>query len=121
MVKYIQVRERMRDYTRELMREAHEKGMPVMRGLFYEFPEDEACWDCKDAYLFGSDILVAPICHEHAFGREVYLPAGASWTCVSTGIAYEGGQSVWVDAPLDTIPLFLRDGRQQYLLEMLGK
>ena len=121
LVKYIQVRERMRNYTRELMREAHEKGTPVMRGLFYEFPEDEACWDCKDAYLFGSDILVAPVCHEHVFGREVYLPAGASWTCVSTGIVYEGGQSVWVDAPLDTIPLFLRDGRQQYLLDMLGK
>lgn len=121
LVKYIQVREKMRDYTRELMREAHEKGTPIMRGLFYEFPKDKNCWDCKDAYLFGSDILVAPVCHEHALGREVYLPAGAGWTCVSTGMVYEGGQSVWVDAPLDTIPLFLREGRQPYLLEILGK
>ncbi len=51
--KFIGIRERMRDYTRELMRQAHEKGSPVMRTLFYEFPEDSACWDITDSYMFG--------------------------------------------------------------------
>ena len=61
LTKFIGVREKMRDYTRSLMAEAHEKGTPVMRTMFYEFPEDAACWDISDAYMFGSDILVAPL------------------------------------------------------------
>lgn len=116
LVKFIQVRELMRDYTREVMKEAHEKGSPVMRAMFYEFPEDKACWDVKDAYMFGPDILVAPICHEKMMSREVYLPEGASWTNASTGEVYEGGKTYVVDAPIDTLPVFLRDGKQGYLV-----
>ena len=82
----------MRDYTRSLMAEAHEKGTPVMRTMFYEFPEDAACWDISDAYMFGSDILVAPIVRPKATSRTVYLPAGASWTLANTGDVYEGGK-----------------------------
>ena len=67
------------------MAEAHEKGTPVMRTMFYEFPEDAACWDISDAYMFGSDILVAPIVRAKATSRTVYLPAGASWTLANTG------------------------------------
>ena len=116
MTKFIHVRELMRDYTRSLMQQAHENGHPVLRALFYEFPSDPICWDIKDSYLFGSDLLVAPICHEHAVDRQVYLPAGASWTDASTGIVYEGGQWIMADAPMDTLPVFLRDGRQDYLI-----
>ena len=116
MKKYIFLREAMRDYTRAVMAEAHEKGTPVMRTLFYEFPEDPAAWDIRDQYFFGSDILVAPVCQEEAYERAVYLPAGASWTYVPTGEVFEGGQTVTVDAPLDVIPLFLRDGRQPWLI-----
>ena len=116
MTKFIHVRELMRDYTRSLMQQAHENGHPVLRALFYEFPSDPICWDIKDSYLFGSDLLVAPICHEHAVDRQVYLPAGASWTDARTGIVYEGGQWIMADAPMDTLPVFLRDGRQDYLI-----
>ena len=119
LVKFIGIRERMRDYTREVMRQAHEKGSPVMRTLFYEFPEDKECWDITDAYLYGPDILVAPVCHEGAEGRRVYLPQGASWTHAGTGEVYEGGVWLDVEAPLETVPLFLRDGRQGYLVGML--
>ena len=119
LVKFIGIRERMRDYTREVMRQAHEKGSPVMRTLFYEFPEDKECWDITDAYLYGPDILVAPVCHEGAEGRRVYLPQGASWTHAGTGEVYEGGVWLYVEAPLETVPLFLRDGRQGYLVGML--
>lgn len=119
LVKFIGIRERMRDYTREVMRQAHEKGSPVMRTLFYEFPEDKECWDITDAYLYGPDILVAPVCHEGAEGRRVYLPQGASWIHAGTGEVYEGGVWLDVEAPLETVPLFLRDGRQGYLVGML--
>ena len=117
--KFIGIRERMRDYTRELMRQAHEKGSPVMRTLFYEFPEDSACWDITDSYMFGSDILVAPVVYEGARSRKVYLPKGAQWVQAGSGKRYEGGQSYEIDAPIETLPVFLRDGKQEYLVEML--
>ena len=116
LVKFIQIREKMRDYTRSLMKEAHEKGSPVMRALFYEFPQDVRCWEITDAYLFGPDILVAPICHEGMRSREVYLPKGAAWTLAGTGEVYEGGKSYEIPAPIDTLPVFLRDGKQEYLI-----
>jgi alpha-D-xyloside xylohydrolase len=116
LVKYMNLRETLRNYTRDLMKEAHEKGSPVMRPLFYEFQEDEKVWDIKDEYLYGPDILVAPILHEGATSREVYLPKGSNWTDANTGKLFEGGQTVRVDAPIDIIPIFLRDGRQEYLI-----
>ena len=119
LVKFIQLRELLRDYTRALMRQAHESGDPVIRALFYEFPDDKECWDITDSYLFGPDILVAPVCHEKARSRRVYLPSGAFWTDAHTGQIYPGGQWVDADAPLDTLPVFLRDGRQKYLIGKL--
>ena len=108
----------MRDYTRSVMREAHEKGHPVMRTLFYEFPEDAECWDITDEYMFGSDILVAPVVQPDVRTRTVYLPAGASWTDISDGKMYEGGRAYEIDAPIEKIPAFLRDGHQS---ELIGK
>jgi alpha-D-xyloside xylohydrolase len=119
LVKFIRIRERLRDYTRALMKEAHEKGTPLIRALFYEFPRDNTCWEVKDSYLYGPDLLIAPVCHQHAQSATVYLPEGACWTHAGTGIVYDGGQSVTVDAPLDTLPVFLRDGRQEYLIGMI--
>ncbi len=116
LVKFIQIREMMRDYTRELMREASEKGSPVMRALFYEFPEDKECWDITDSYMYGADILVAPICHQHEMSRRVYLPAGAEWVSAGTGERFAGGQWLKVEAGIETLPIFLRDGRQEYLI-----
>ena len=108
--KLIDFRELMRPYTRQVMQEAHESGAPVMRTMFYEFPEDVRCWDLEDQYLFGSDVLVAPVCEQGAVQREVYLPAGAQWTDIHTGKAYDGGQIVACDCPLDKIPVFLKNG-----------
>jgi alpha-D-xyloside xylohydrolase len=118
LVKYLNLREALRTYTRELMRQAHEKGTPVMRTMFYEFPGDETCWDLKDQYMYGSDILVAPIVYEDMYEREVYLPSGSNWTNAHDGTIYEGGQTICVLAPLDVIPVFLRDHK---LTELIGK
>ena len=116
--RYIHFRELMRPYTRELMRQAHETGAPVMRAMFYEFPADARCWELKEQYLFGPDLLVAPILYEEMYSREVYLPLGANWTDLHSGVVHEGGQTVLVEAPLARIPLFLRDGRHA---EFIGK
>ena len=67
-------------------------------------------------YLFGPDLLIAPVCWEHAGSRKVYLPAGADWIHAGTGEAYAGGQEYEVEAPLETLPVFLRDGNQSYLI-----
>ena len=117
LAKYIRFREAMRPYTRRVMEEAHELGRPVMRPMFYEFPEQECCWDMREQYMFGSDILVAPVLYEGQTEREVYLPAGARWTCVHDGKVYEGGGTVIIDAPLEVIPVFLKDGK---LPELVG-
>jgi alpha-D-xyloside xylohydrolase len=108
--KYLHLRERLKPYVLDVMRAAHEEGLPVMRPLFLEFPEDEKAWSVADAYLFGPDLLVAPVLAAGVTEWTVYLPAGARWTDAWTGEEYEGGTTVTVDAPLDRIPLFLRDG-----------
>lgn len=116
--KYIRFREAMRPYTREVMRDAHEQGRPVMRTMFYEFPEDPVCWTLQEQYMFGPDLLVAPILYENAVEREVYLPEGASWTLIYDGMKFAGGRTVRVRADIGQIPVFLRDGRHA---ELIGK
>ncbi len=116
MLKFIRLREMLRDYVRSLMEEASQTGAPVMRPLFYEFPEDSACYDIYDEYMFGSDLLIAPVCHEHAVSRQVYLPDGCRWTHAGSGESYDGGQCLEFSAAIDTIPVFLKNGQQAYLI-----
>ena len=113
--KYMKIRESLRDYTRGLMREAHEKGSPIMRPIFYEFPRDEKCWEIEDQFMYGGDYLVCPILHPCETTRRVYLPAGASWSLwdessesAETSKPVAGGRTIEVDCPLDTMPVFKR-------------
>jgi len=105
MRKYYDVRIAMKDYIKSLYEEAHENGSPLIRTMFYEFPEDEKCWELQDQYMFGSEYLVAPIFELNQFERDVYLPAG-KWENVNTGEITDGGQTVHVNAPIDEIPVF---------------
>lgn len=108
MKNFIQMRERLRPYIRECMKEAHEKGTPVMRTMFYEFPEDKLCWTSETQYMFGPDILVAPIFELGQRSREVYLPKNQLWKNAKTNEIIEGGKSVIVEAPINEVPLFVR-------------
>lgn len=108
--KYLKLRAAMKPYIRSLMQEAHEKGSPIMRPLFYHYPEDPTAWTISDSYLFGADVLVAPIVEAGATSRRVYLPRGSQWLEHSTGKMLEGGQWVESEAKLDQIPLFIREG-----------
>ncbi|NLW11641.1 MAG: family 31 glucosidase [Clostridiaceae bacterium] len=104
--KYLAVREQLRDYTRRLMQQAHEKGTPVMRTLFYEFPEDKTCWEVEDQYMYGDEYLVAPILEHGARSRQVYLPAGRAWKDFHGDQQYEGGQWIEASAPISIIPVY---------------
>ena len=84
-------------------------GAPVMRTMFFEFPDQPACWELRDQYMFGPDVLVAPVLDAGAATRTVYLPADADWTDLHTGETFSGGQTVTCDTPLQTIPVFLKD------------
>ncbi len=108
--RYIRLREALRPYLRKVMAEAHETGAPAMRPLFYAYPQDAAAWTEETAYLFGPDLLVAPVMEAGVTEREVYLPAGETWVEQSTGKAFEGGRRVTAAAPLAVIPVFARRG-----------
>lgn len=115
--KYLFIRERLRPYIRDCMKAASESGAPVMRPLFYDFPEDKDSWEIEDAYMFGPDLLVAPVMEEGVTERSVYLPKGAAWKDAYTKRTYEGGQRVTVPAPIDIIPVFMRDGKEFEIYE----
>lgn len=117
MVRYLALRERLKPYLRRAFDEASETGAPVMRPLWFEFPDDERAWDISDAYLLGSDLLVAPIFEAGAIDRYVYLPSGARWTDAWTAQEFAGGQVALAAAPLDRIPLFLRDDTKLPIVE----
>ena len=106
------LRERLRPYVQEQMQLAHDKGIPPMRPLFFDFPADEASVRVDDEYLFGPDLLVAPIIEAGVRQREVYLPAGTQWTDAWSGRIFDGGQRITAEAPLERIPLYLRAGAQ---------
>jgi alpha-D-xyloside xylohydrolase len=108
--KYLFIREKLKPYIAEQMRAANQRGTPVMRPIFYDFPEDKQAWETEDEFMFGPNYLVAPIMYEGQRERILYLPAGSSWTNAWTGEKTEGGKKITVAAPLDQIPVFTRDG-----------
>jgi alpha-D-xyloside xylohydrolase len=104
----IRLRERLRPYVHEQMRVAAATGLPPMRPLFVDFPGDQAAWGIDDEFMFGPDILVAPVLEAGATSRAVYLPVGTKWTDAWTSESLAGGCTVTVDAPMERIPVFTR-------------
>lgn len=117
MKEYILMRERLRPYIRACMEKAHQKGTPVMRTMFYEFPEDADCWIMDTQYMFGPDILVAPILELGQRSREVYLPRNQAWRNARTKEVLSGGQTITVEAPIHEIPLFVRAEKNHSIYE----
>lgn len=105
MRKYYDIRISMHDYIKELYIEASKNGSPLIRAMFYKFPQDAKCWELQDQYMFGSKYLVAPILKLNWFEREVYLPAG-TWEDTRDGKQYTGGQTILAEAPIDSIPVY---------------
>ncbi len=114
------LRENLRPYIMEQMKLASEKGLPPMRPVFFDFPDDPQAADVEDQFLFGPDILVAPILKYEQRRRDVYLPAGVEWTEAWTGKTLSGGQVVNAVAPIEHIPVYLRGDKPELFQHFSG-
>lgn len=102
------LRERLRPYVMKQMRVAATRGIPPMRPLFFDFENDSYTHDIENQFLFGPEIMVAPITSYLKRKRRVYLPRGLPWINAWTGQLYEGGRTIVASAPLEWIPVYLR-------------
>lgn len=107
--KFLETRYKLLPYLYAAAWETHTTGIPLIRSVGLEFPEDEKAWATVDAYLFGPSLLVAPVFEKGAMERQVYLPAGGWWN-FWTGESIQGGAAVSVSAVLDSMPVFVRAG-----------
>ena len=110
MVWYDKLRYRLMPYIYATASDTYFNSGTIMRGLVMDFENDAKVKDIKDQYLFGHDIMVAPVYSYGARSRSVYLPAGASWYNFYSGEKLTGGKSVDVSAPVTQIPLFIKAG-----------
>ncbi len=107
--KYLELRYRMLPYLYSAVHECAATGMPILRALWLHFPDDPKAAACGDEYLWGKNMLVAPVVEKGAETRQVYLPPGG-WYDFWTGEYLEGGREISRKVDLDTIPLYLRAG-----------
>ena len=107
---YMTLREELRDYTRTLMKDAHENGSPIMRPCFYDFPADPQCWDVETQYMYGSKYLCCPVFSPGQRKISVYLPSGPQWKALNSEECFDGGKTVEVNCPIELMPVFIRQG-----------
>ena len=99
----------MKPYIANLSRNVSSLGVPVVRPLWWEFPNDANCFNVNDQYLFGPSLLVAPVTKQGATSRSVYFPAGTNWINIFDGTRVEGGSVQVVEAPVDIIPVYKKE------------
>jgi len=107
--KYLKLRYRLLPFLYSAVEEAHRTGMPVIRPLLLNYQHDTNALTNDDEFMAGSELLVAPVLKPDAESRFVYLPAG-TWFDYWTGERFAGGRTIRVQAPLETVPLFVRGG-----------
>ncbi|MDO6354741.1 glycoside hydrolase family 31 protein [Caloramator sp. CAR-1] len=107
--KYIKLRYKLLPYVYDLMYQCELTGLPLMRPLFLHYQDDKNTYELNDEFLFGENILVAPILEQGKNIRAVYLPEG-TWIDYWTKEEYEGGKYILKEAPLDICPIFIKKG-----------
>jgi len=107
--RWMDLRYRLLPYLYTLFAEAREQGAPVLRPLFFEFPDDEALANLGDQFMLGGSLLAAPVLAAGARSRAVQLPQGL-WVERATGRRYKGGRAILAAAPLEEMPLYVRGG-----------
>ena len=108
--RYIHLRYALLPYIYSTARRVHADDYSFMRAMGIAYPQDAATRELKDQFMFGRDILVAPVVKAQATKRSVYLPKGNGWTDIWSGEKYEGGQKVSRDVNLALMPLYVRQG-----------
>jgi alpha-D-xyloside xylohydrolase len=104
----IETKYKLMPYIYAESKNASEKGLPMMRALFIEFPDDAGAWQIDNQYMFGSDILVAPLFEQDSKSRQVYLPKG-QWIDYQTGKSYNTGWHTIEGGALSVV-MMVRDG-----------
>lgn len=110
---YLQLRQQLMPYIYSLAAESHRSGLPMMRSIALEYPNDPGAYsvEANNEFLLGGDYLVAPVFTKSAVRNGIYLPEGDQWVDYWTGKLYEGGQVVnGHPAPLEQLPIFVRAG-----------
>jgi alpha-glucosidase/alpha-D-xyloside xylohydrolase len=106
---YLNLRYRLLSYNYTLAREAHDTGLPLLRALWLHYPREPQAVACDNEYLWGRDLLVAPVVAQGVSERCVYLPAG-DWYDWRTGEKIAGGRTIRRAVDLATLPLYVRAG-----------
>ncbi|MDQ0062899.1 alpha-glucosidase (family GH31 glycosyl hydrolase) [Paenibacillus harenae] len=101
----------MKPYTQKYMDIASKTGKPIMRPMFFDYYQDENCYTLEDQYMYGEDILFAPIVEQGQEQREVYLPEG-NWIHVFDGKTHTGGQIIICPAKLHEFIAFVKEGSE---------
>jgi alpha-glucosidase (family GH31 glycosyl hydrolase) len=117
--RYAKLRERLVPYLTRSAATTIATDRPLMRPLFFDWPDDPAVWRADAQWLLGDDVLAASVVEPGADSRTLYLPAGG-WIDVWTGEHVAGGRTLTVDAPIDRIPVFARDGVDDDLLAVFA-
>ena len=107
--KYLELRYRLLPYLYSAVRECATTGMPILRALWLHHPDDSKAVARQDEYLWGRDVLVAPVVEQGATSRKIYLPHGA-WFDFWTGERVQGGAEISREVDLETTPLYVRAG-----------
>jgi alpha-glucosidase/alpha-D-xyloside xylohydrolase len=107
--KYLNLRYQLLPYLYSAVRESTKTGLPVLRSLWLHYPDDPKAVARGDVYLWGRDLLVAPIVEKGASSRTLYLPKG-EWHDFWTGEKHQGGQEISKKVDLETMPLYVRSG-----------
>jgi alpha-glucosidase len=119
----IELRYELLPYIYNVMHSASETGVPALRPLFLEFPDDNHADGMDDEFLFGSGLLIAPVLWEGADSRSVYLPVG-DWFDYWTGKHYAGNSTISIPVTLNSIPMFVRGGAfifRQPIVQNIGE
>ncbi|MGG6432531.1 glycoside hydrolase family 31 protein [Anoxybacillus sp. D401a] len=107
--RYIELRYEWLPHLYTLCFEAYQTGVPMMRPLMLEYPDDAETWNISDQFMVGNEVMIAPVMRPHTFHRLVYFPEGR-WIDYWTKEKFEGGRRYIVEAPLDRLPIYVKEG-----------
>jgi alpha-glucosidase len=109
ILKYLKLRYQLLPFLYTTLEEAHRTGVPLFRPLLLNYQDDYSTYNLDDQFMIGRDLLVAPVMKPDVASRLVYLPKGV-WYDYWTGKQHQGGRVIRVEAPLETVPMFVRGG-----------
>lgn len=108
--KYIKLRYKLIPYLYDVFWKEESSGLPVIRPIMIHYQKDERTYEINDEFMFGENILVAPIVEKGKIARSVYLPEGNKWIDYWTKEISEGGKYIVKEAPLDVCPIYIKEG-----------